>query len=770
MHPSEKHEVLKKLHLHPNCQDCPLNHRPFTPPQTVFLTQYPLMFVGQAPGETETFTDQPFTGPAGKTHYRICMQAGLQKQNLYHTNTCLCWPPADRKPTWEEINCCLPRLKEEIHQQQPKLLVALGESAMNCLTGKEKISSHHGRFYPLRSEFNYPQGTVLCALHPSFIMRQRQWIPSAVRVYMKIHDFFTYGLQEEPEPEFLLDPPLSVLEDYLHSSDPDQIWAVDTETTGLDIRQDRIIGHSFSKSSKTALALKYTPNDPRWNCVKQFLQDPNRLKCWQNGSFDTEIARSHQIHDQGFAFDTRLAQQLLDSDLPSDLDFLRGQYTNIPPYKPPKRKMKDLLKWSSSELLTYAAWDAITTYQVMLAQQPLLTEQELRLMQGLLIPLVRAIGRTERKGCLINLLLLAIMYSRNLPRLEEWESKFPFNPRSPKQVCEYFNIKTSGKKELEHHIKRGHSQAELMEQLLDYRQLDRLTSTYLKGLHNQMDSNNRVYPHYKIEGTGTGRLASEKPNQQNVPDEMRVIWIADPGHVLINADYSQLELWVGAAVSGESQMLQDLQQGKDIHFISCKICFPQVKLVYNDRSKDFTPQQVRIAKAVVFGTFYGRTARSIAIEFGVTVHEAEQWQNRLLNHYPGLKNFKQKLIQEVDQKGYLTTPFGRRRKITRSTQAFNFPVQSTASDITLQAFVLSDQAGLWVWGTVHDSIMYHPKEEELLDYLQQVDKIFRRPIPQLDNLRLNADYKIGFDWYHMKTVNPNDHQQVKEVLENVRQD
>ena len=214
-------------------------------------------------------------------------------------------------------------------------------------------------------------------------------------------------------------PDAATLRDYL--ADANQVYACDTETTGLEILDDTIIGHSFS-TGKDAIAIKYVgphpQSDPRWEVVKSFLEGPIG-KGWQNGPFDTEIGRSHGINETHWTFDTRLAQQLLYSDLPSDLDFLRSQYTpEIPSYKPPKSRRKNIQHWGTQEMLEYAAWDAYTTARVMEEQLKRISPKELKLLQEHLIPLSHAIGNIRRRGFKVNVTTLAGLQAQCEPVIE----------------------------------------------------------------------------------------------------------------------------------------------------------------------------------------------------------------------------------------------------------------------------------------------------------------------------------------------------------------
>lgn len=735
------------------CDECTLQEYKFVPWYLPAIKQLPILFVGQAPGEVETITKKPFTGPAGKRHWSLCKASGINKDLIPHTNVCSCWPPEDRRPDLLESRCCNGRLKREVLQVKPRLIIALGDCAMEALTGKKGIMKERGRFLPLLDHYDY-SCKVLCTVHPSFVMKQPQWTEPSISILKLIHDFLEGKTQDESQPNFTYDPDADTLHDYLETKG---IIDVDTETTGLDTLQDEIIGHSFSATDDSAMAVIYTTpkeNDQRFQVVKSFLQDPTKGKSWQNGSFDTEIARTHNIQDDGFIYDTRLAQQLIQSDLPSDLDFLRSQYTSIKPYKPPKSEMKNLLKWGRDKLLEYACWDAYTTRQVRLKQLEHLSEKELRLMNTLLIPLVRAIGRIERRGFRVNEESMAKLMAYFHPKIEALEREFwalGVNPRSPVQLAPFFGVKSTKEDVLEGQIKRGHSKSDLMRKLLDFRSYDVMLSKYVVGIHRRM-RNNRIHTHLKIEGTGTGRLSSEDPNLQNVPEVMRVIYEPDPGYTLLAGDYSQIELWVGAILAGGGQMLKDLQDGLDVHYITAQLCFPHIPLLHGTRKKDFTHMQDLAAKTVTFGTFYGRSPHSIAREFAVTVSEAERWQLRILNKYPELAAYKRHIEQEYSRKGYLETPFGRRRYVQSITQGYNFPVQSSASDVTLTSIVLADHLGLELLISVHDSIVFQVPEKDWISQAKRMQNIMERKVPELDNISFKVTYAKGPNWYEMNDV------------------
>lgn len=757
----------ERKHPEAICEDCSLLYDRYAETFIPEIRQYPILWVGEAAGEVEAYTNIPFTGPAGKTHWSICKAVGIKKELTPHTNVCLCWPRVDgkpnfRRPMFKEILCCFPRLKSDIHEIQPKLIISLGDVAMNALTAASgKISSNVGRVLKLKEDYEY-ECDVLIAYHPSYVMRNRAYIPTQAGFYKQALDHLAGVQRQDFNPKLILDPNAEELHEYLYSSPAP--YGVDTESTGLNTRKDTILGYSFAADAETAVAIWFTgPHDPRWEVVQKFLADPGRQKIWQNGSYDVSLLRYSEtrpipLEDRGFYFDTRLAQQLLNSDLPSDLDYLRGEYTEIPPYKPPRKRIAQIQSWGREEALRYAALDAVTTRAVHDAQLKELTQQEVELMQQMLIPLVYAMGRMEQRGVLVDKECLVRLYAAIVPELERIESElapFDFNVRSPKDIIRRFGIKKTNKEQLKYHITRRDANWEIYEKILEYRTLAKQASTYLLGVYKRLE-NGRIHTKYKIEGTGTGRLASQDPNLQNVIPVMRQIYIADPGYVFLRGDHSQIELWVGAIVvakmTGDNSMLYDLMDGKDIHYISCQLCFPDVPLTTGTRSGDFIKWQVNAAKTVTFGTFYGRGARSIAVQFGVTVREAELWQLRLLTKYPGLKQYADLVADEAKTKGYLTTPFGRRRTIASITQGLNFPVQSTASDITLGSIVEADRINLEPVITVHDDILFRIPKKSFSKQFKQIRNVMERPVPQLDNMKFKIDYAKGANWYELEEI------------------
>jgi DNA polymerase-1 len=708
-----------------------------------------VLLIGQAPGKTEVVTGMPFTGSAGKMLYACLKGAGIDKRRVWISNLVLCYPGADKKgndlePTPREIQNCLPRLKQEILEFKPALIVALGNPSAYTLTGKDRILSLRGSFFPLRPEFDW-ECPVLCCLHPSFILRQRQWVEQATKDFQEVNRFImgdTLPNQEE-EYEFLMDPSLWELQEYLGRT---SLWAFDTETTGLNVRRDKVIGMSFSNSRNSAAALLLKDHDPRLDYIKTMLEDPQQRKVTQNGSYDCEILfNSLDIKVRGMQYDTRLAEQMLNSDMPTGLDHLRAVYTKIKPYKPSKKEMKEVHLWGKERMLQYANWDAVCTYQVMLEQLKILGEGQTWLLENLLLPIVPVLNEMERKGVALDINLLAGMYGNNFPRLEALEkeiaTRMGISPHSPKQVMEYFQLSSSDRDTLEYYIQRGDHRSEEMELILSARDIQKESSTYLKGMYDRAEDG-RIHTSYMLDGTGTGRLSSRNPNLQNVPKYLRELFIADEGYYLVSCDYKQLELWVGAILAPCPTLLNDLKDGVDVHNKIAEEIRPYVK-------EALLPKIRVTAKAVVFGTFYGRSARSIAIQFGVPVSTAEEWQAICFSSYPGLLKYIKDRHYDYNSTKTVRSAWGRHRVVSSPTQAFNMPVQSSASDVTLSSLLEMAKAGFDLRLTVHDEIVFQVRKEDLEREVDRARALVSRPIEVLGGNCFPADFKYGVNWYNL---------------------
>jgi len=724
------------------CEECTLKEFKYVKPYFAPVKQLPLLFVGQAPGAVETVTGIPFTGPAGKMLWRLLKEAGIDKLRVDISNVAKCAPPGDRKPTSQEITICKELLKQDIYDSKPKLIVALGDVAAKTLVGSAKIMSLRGTIEKLLPYFDY-DCEVLCTLHPSFVMRQRQWIDIAVQDFMKA---LFYVIDDRPrvireEPTLITEIDEYQLVTYLVNASK-YPTAVDTETTGLNPRTDKVIGASLCHNDFEAIAFDLLPNDPKWEPLKHYLEDKNAPKITQNGQFDVAMLDGHGINVEGLVFDTRLAEHLISSDLPSSLDFLRSKYTDVKPYKPSMRERKNIAFWTREKRLNYGCHDALVTFLVYKKQLNEIDSGNLKVLHTIEIPLMYVVNEMEKRGVLVDTYALDKWEEQTKPEMErvvrEYFDPIGLNPNSPKQLSQFFGIGSTGAEDLKAHIKRGHPQSKMMEVLLDYRDLQKTYSVYIEGIKERMEYG-RIHTHYKAGGAGTGRLSSENPNLQNVPKALRNIYIPDPSNIFVEADYNQLELRVLAVVADERTMTKEIANGLNIHH-------KMGAIIFGKPWSDLEEKQRVWAKNVVFGTAYGRGPTAIARQFGCTIKEASEWQTACLQQYPGFLGYHQKQKAVFERTGKAFTPFGRSRPIQSVTQAFNSPIQSAGSDVCLTSLILLHNKGFRLMFTVHDSITIQADVKTFMDEADEMKRIMERPIEEMNFATFPVKVGAGYNW------------------------
>lgn len=346
-----------------------------------------------------------------------------------------------------------------------------------------------------------------------------------------------------------------------------------------------------------------------------------------------------------------------------------------------------------------------------------------------------------------------------------------FNINSPKQLGEvlFEHLKMPGGKK----TKTGYSTAaEVLEKLaaehpivndiLEYRGLTKLKSTYAEGLANYIEEDNRIHTNFNQTITATGRISSTEPNLQNIPMRMelgrkiRKVFVPKEGCVLMDADYSQIELRVLAHMSGDEELIQAYQMDQDIHRITAS-------KVFNTPFEEVTDLQRRNAKAVNFGIVYGISSFGLSQDLSISRKEAAEYIEQYFATYPKVKEYLDKLVSDAKETGYITTMFGRRRPIPELSSsnfmqrsfgervAMNSPIQGTAADIIKIAMIKVWQ-GLKEAGLksklilqVHDELLIETYEDEV----EQVKEILRENMKQAASLKvsLEVDLHVGKNWY-----------------------
>jgi len=407
--------------------------------------------------------------------------------------------------------------------------------------------------------------------------------------------------------------------------------------------------------------------------------------------------------------------------------------------------------------------------------------QQQSLMETLEMPLAAVLADMETAGFQIDRAGIAA-YGEQLGQVaKELESRIyfhagrEFNIQSPKQLGEvlFDTLKLPHAKK----TKTGYStNAEILEKLrpyheiiediLDYRQVTKLKSTYADGLLKLADENGRIHTNFKQTGTATGRLSSAEPNLQNIPvrtalgRELRRFFLpSGEDYVIVDADYSQIELRLLAHISEDTNMIQAFRNGADIHTSTAAT-------VFGVSPEEVTPEMRKRAKAVNFGIMYGIGAFSLSDDIGVSRAQAQEFIDRYLEGFPRIDAYLKKVIREGYDNGYVTTLFGRRRYIpellgTNKMQqkfgervAMNSPIQGTAADIIKLAMIRVHQklkeSGLdaRLILQVHDELLL----ESHVSCAEQAKELLREAMEQAVSysVPLDVDIHIGKTWFEAK--------------------
>jgi DNA polymerase-1 len=302
-------------------------------------------------------------------------------------------------------------------------------------------------------------------------------------------------------------------------------------------------------------------------------------------------------------------------------------------------------------------------------------------------------------------------------------------------------------------------------QILEYRQLTKLKSTYADGLSVYIGEDKRIHGKFNQTVTATGRISSTEPNLQNIPvrmelgREIRKVFIPKPGYIFLDADYSQIELRVLAHMSGDEKLIEAYQKAEDIHRITAS-------LVFHTPLSEVTPLQRRNAKAVNFGIVYGISSFGLGQDLNITRKEAEEYINNYFATYPGIKSFLDGLVEKGKKDGYVETMFHRRRPVPELSSknfmqrsfgeriAMNSPIQGTAADIIKIAMLRVNEAlkerGLksQLILQVHDELLVETKEEEATEVREILAEEMKHAAKLL--VPLEIDVKEGKSWYEAK--------------------
>ncbi len=568
-------------------------------------------------------------------------------------------------------------------------------------------------------------------------------------------------------------------------------FAFDTETTGLDFLDARIVGLSISYQAHQGYYVPF-PEDPegtrkRLEYFRSLFEDERILKVGQNIKFDLHILANHGLRVRGPIFDTMLAHYLLYPDQRHNLNEMALTLLGYRPVAIEEligKKGRDQLSMRQVEeekLKEYAAEDADLTWQLYEILAPRLKEAGLeKLAREIEMPLVRVLLAMERTGIRLDVRVLKEYASKLREELAQLEKEIhalagrEFNISSPKQLGEVLfeelKIATKTKKtktkqystseEVLVQLKGTHP---IVEKVLEYRSIRKLLTSYVETLPELVHPRTgRIHTEFNQAIAVTGRLSSANPNLQNIPvreergREIRKAFVAaDEEHLLFSADYSQIELRLMAHLSGDEGLIEAFREGRDIHAATAA-------KIYDVPLEKVTREMRSHAKTANFGIIYGISAFGLAQRLDIPRSKAKELIEGYFRSFPGVKAYMEKSIQMAREKGYAETIMGRRRYLpdihsgnsyVRSNaerNAINTPIQGSAADIIklamirIQRILEEKKYRTQMILQVHDELLfdlYIPEKDEVIEkVVYEMEHVVELRVP------LVVDYGTGRNW------------------------
>ena len=574
------------------------------------------------------------------------------------------------------------------------------------------------------------------------------------------------------------------------------LTAFDTETNSLDYMEAEIVGLSLAVESGEACyvpvahdypgAPDQLPRDEVLGKLKAFLEDADRKKVGHHLKYDAHILARYDIALAGMQYDSMLESYVLNSVATRhDMDSVARQYLGKDTihYEDVAGKGAKQLTFNQVDLETaapYAAEDADITLQLhttlweQLGEHPSLRKVYEEIEQ----PLVPVLLDMEETGVLVDRKMLGKQSSELAKKMAELEAQAhelaggPFNLGSPKQLqqilfeqLELPVIRKTPKGQpstAEDVLVELANDYELPAVIIDYRSVSKLKSTYTDKLPLQINERTgRIHTSYHQAVAATGRLSSTDPNLQNIPirtpegRRIRQAFVPPDGHVLLAADYSQIELRIMAHLSADEGLLKAFAKEQDVHRATAAEVF---ELALDEVTDD----QRRSAKAINFGLMYGMSAFGLAKQLGISRGEAQEYVDLYFDRYPGVKAYMDNIRTTASEQGYVETVFGRRlylpeinarnaqRRQYAERSAINAPMQGTAADIIKQAMIrvhdwlTNERPGARMIMQVHDELVFEVEEGKVDDVRTQVVELMNGAASL--SVPLKVDAGIGMNW------------------------
>lgn len=583
---------------------------------------------------------------------------------------------------------------------------------------------------------------------------------------------------------------LSMIENLIHESN---CFAFDTETTSIDSLEAELVGVSFSFEANSGYYLPIAHQEKtaisrdealRW--LKQIIEASQDKVIGQNLKYDLQVLRNHQINIKRFYADTMLMSYSINSTASRhNLDALAEYYLNIKTIKfedvmgKGKNKLKNFSEVPIKEATNYAAEDADITLQLYRTFETKIDDKTTKMLQEIEYPMIFVLMEMEATGALIDIKHLNSLSNNfgskliNLVQKIHKHSGVVFNIDSPKQLSEVLfdkmGIEAKGLKKTssgyystsEAVLQKLADENEIIKDILEYRTLAKLKSTYTDKLSEICDLGSRVHTSYHQAVTSTGRLSSSDPNLQNIPIRtkdgivIREAFIAPQGKKLLAIDYSQIELRLMAHYSNDEIMVKSFNNNEDIHKRTASE-------IFGVDIQDVDDDMRRKAKTINFGLLYGMSAFGLSNQLSVTRAEADIFLESYFDRYSGVSAFMKNIVEDAKGKKYVETLHGRKIHVPNiessnylmrqasERAAINGPLQGSAADIIKIAMI---KIAEWIEGNdqeikmilqVHDELIFEVPDSYGEENIEPIIKLMEQSTEI--NVPLKAEYGFGSNW------------------------
>lgn len=568
----------------------------------------------------------------------------------------------------------------------------------------------------------------------------------------------------------------------------------DTETTGIDANLAELVGLSFSVTPGEAFYVPCPADQQQTKHVLSFFQplfeDSKKVWIGQNTKYDLLVLKWYDMEITGKLFDTMLAHYVIEPDGKRGMDLLSNKFLGYEPVHieeliGKKGKTQGTMRDVELEKITaYAAEDADITLQLKNVFTPMLKSKEVeKVFEEVESPLVKVLVDMEFEGVKIDEGFLKD-YSRELEKeaktAEEnvyQKAGVRFNLASPKQLGEVLfdklKLDPSAKKTKTGQYQTGEDVLlklaargnQIVEDILAFRELTKLKSTYVDTLPELVNpKTGRVHTTYGQAVAVTGRLASNNPNLQNIPvrtdrgKEIRKAFIPrDEKHIILSADYSQIELRIVASISGDVNMCDAFRKGTDIHTATAS-------RVYNVPETEVTKEMRYKAKSVNFGIIYGQGAFGLADNLGISRTEAKEIIDNYKKQFPGIQQYMDNTINFAREHGYVQTLMGRKRWLKdinsanftvrgfAERNAINSPIQGTAADMIklamqkVHAAMKKAKMKSKMILQVHDELLFDAVKEEVAELKPLILENMQSALPLPNEVPVIAECGEGNNW------------------------